>query len=711
MLTLTDNRFAYVPSLRVNIPYLIPTNNEDIERIEVVLGPGAALYGPNAAGGVLHVITKSPFTSQATTLTIDGGERDVFRGAVRTAGTAGEKFGYKLSYDSFRGNDWRPAQRDPAELVPRDFRLRRQGGEARVDFRPTPKSEITANFGRAVAGNAVEPTGLGPAQVRDWVFSTYQLRARSGRLFAQAFVNTSDAGNSFLLRTLGPVVDKSNQFVAQAQHGFGLGLRQSFIYGLDYQHTVPKTGGTINGRNENDDDITEIGGYLHSITRLAPKLELVSAVRLDDHSRLEKKVFSPRVALVFKPTEYQNVRATFNRAFSTPNSNNLFLDLLAGRIPTTGTQLFGIRALGVPTTGFTFKRDCTGGFNSLCMRVPGVFLNNGGAQIPAQAASLYRAAVGAASARLIAGGVPANLVAYMASLQPTSVEVTTQLRILNTANGSFVDVAPTDLRDVAPILPTTNSTFELGYKADIVQRVRFSIDWWHDQKRNFVGPLIVETPNVFLDRATLQTYLTTQLTPVAGAATAAAVAASVAPALAGISGSNTVTGVPLGVVNFDNSLSSAPDVIVTYRNFGKLSVWGADVGAEWLLADRWSLAGTFSHVNKDFWPRSEIGGVQDISLNAPRSKASVTGRFNDVPKGVSADLRFRRVASFPVYSFINGKIPSYQLLDAGFSWRPAILRGGLWALNATNLLNKKHTEFVGGGEIGRLVMTRMQLSF
>ena len=710
MLTLTDNRFAYVPSLRVNIPYLIPTNNEDIERIEVVLGPGAALYGPNAAGGVLHLITKSPFTSQATTLTIDGGERDVFRGGVRTAGTAGERLGYKLSYDSFRGNDWRPAQRDPAELVARDFRLRRQGGEARVDFRPTTRSEITATYGRAVAGNAVEPTGLGPAQVRDWMFTTYQLRGRTGRLFAQAFVNTSDAGNTFLLRTLQPIIDKSTQFVGQVQHGFDLGLRQSFIYGVDYQHTIPKTGGSINGRNENDDDITEVGGYLHSVTRLAPKLDLVSAVRLDDHSRLEKKVFSPRVALVFKPTQYQNLRATFNRAFSTPSTNNLFLDLLAGRIPTTGTQLFGVRALGVPASGFTFKRDCTGGLNSLCMRVPTAF-GGTGTQIPAQAALLYRAAVAAASARLIAGGVPANLVTYMAGLQPTAAQVTTQLRILNTANGSFVDVAPTDLRDVTPIVPTTNSTFEIGYKADVVQRLRFSIDYWHDQKRNFVGPLIVETPNVFMDRATLQVYLTAELTPVAGAATAAAVAASVAPALAGISGSNTVTGVPLGVVNFDHPLSSASDVIVTYRNFGKLSVWGADVGAEWLIADRFSVAGTFSHVNKDFFPRSEIGGVQDIALNAPRSKASVTGRFNDVPRGVSADLRFRQVASFPVYSFINGTIERYQLLDAGFSYRPPILRGGLWALNATNLLNKKHTEFVGGGEIGRIVMTRMQLSF
>lgn len=710
MLTLTDNRFAFVPSLRVNIPYLIPTTNEDIERIEVVLGPGAALYGPNAAGGVLHLITKSPFTSQATTLTVDGGERDVLRGAVRTAGALGEKFGYKLSYDSFRGNDWRSAQPDTLERVPRDYRLRRQGGEARVDFRPTAGSEITANYGRAVAGNAVEPTGLGPAQVRDWEFSSYQLRGRAGRLFAQAFLNTSDAGKTFLLRTLDPIVDKSTQTVGQVQHGFDLGWRQSFIYGFDYMHSVPKTDGTINGRNEDDDDITEAGGYVHSITRFSPRLELVSAARLDDHSRLEKKVFSPRVALVFKPTENQNIRATFNRAFSTPTTNNLFLDLLAGRIPTTGTQLYGVRALGVPASGFTFKRDCPGGLNSFCMRVPTAF-DPTGSQFPADAALLYRAAIAAAGPRLIANGVPPSIVSYLGTLQPTSAQVSTQLRILNTSNGSFVDVAPTDLRDVAPITPTTNSTIELGYKADIARSLRLSVDVWHDRKRNFVGPLIVETPNVFLDRASLQTYLAAQLTPVVGAPTAAGLAAGIAPALGGISGSSTVTGVPLGVVNFDHLLSSASDIIVTYRNFGKLTVWGSDFGAEWLVDDRFSVAGTFSYVSKDFFPRSEVGGVQDISVNAPRSKGSLAWRFSDEPKGMSGELRMRAVASFPVYSFINGNIKAYQLVDAGFSFRPAMLGGALWAINATNLLDKRHTEFVGGGEIGRLVMTRLQYTF
>lgn len=714
LLTLTDNRFAFVPSLRVNIPYLQPTTNEDIERVEVVLGPGAALYGPNTAGGVMHVITKSPFNSQGTTLTVDAGERSLFRGAIRHAGAPTEKFGYKISYDGFRGNEWRPPALDSLERKPRDFDLKRQGGEARIDFRPAPGSEIIGTYGRSMA-SSVEPTGLGPAQIIDWVVQSYQLRGRFNRLFAQVFLNSSDAGDTFLLRTLQPIVDKSTQLVGQVQHGLDFGSRQSFLYGVDYLNTTPKTEGSINGRNEDDDDIAEVGAYIHSVSRLSPRFEVTAAARVDKHSRLDEAVFSPRLALVFKPVENQNLRATYNRAFSTPSTNNLFLDLLAGRIPSTGTRLFGVRALGVPSDGgLKFKRDAaTGGVGGLFMRagafpIPGIPAG----QIPANAASLYKVAVAAAGGALIAGGIPAGVVQYLGSLQPTPAEVGTTLRILNTANSTFNDVAPSAIQDVDPIRPTTSNTFEVGYKGILGGRLQLGLDVWHEKKRNFVGPLIVETPTVFLDRASLQAFLIPRLTPVVGPS-ATAIATAVAGALGGVSGGRgAAVGVPLGVVNFDNPLSASSDVILTYRNFGELTVYGSDLAAEFLLDGGMSLAGTYSWVNKDFFPREEIGGgVQDISLNAPKSKGSVTARYRGLTNNVSAELRGRYVAEFPVYSFVNGTIPTYTLVDAQFSVRPAFLNGALFSVNATNLLNKKHIQFVGGGEIGRLIMTRLQVTF
>ena len=51
MLTLTDNRLARVPSLRLNAYNFIPVTNDDVERIEVVLGPGRPSTGPTAPTG------------------------------------------------------------------------------------------------------------------------------------------------------------------------------------------------------------------------------------------------------------------------------------------------------------------------------------------------------------------------------------------------------------------------------------------------------------------------------------------------------------------------------------------------------------------------------------------------------------------------------------------------------------------------------------
>ncbi len=52
LLTLTDGRMANVPSLRLTAYNVIPVSFDDVEQIEVVLGPSSALYGPNAHSGV-----------------------------------------------------------------------------------------------------------------------------------------------------------------------------------------------------------------------------------------------------------------------------------------------------------------------------------------------------------------------------------------------------------------------------------------------------------------------------------------------------------------------------------------------------------------------------------------------------------------------------------------------------------------------------------
>ena len=113
LLAIIDNRYARVPSLRFNAYNMFPTNDLDLDRIEVSLGPGAALYGPNASNGVMHLITSSPLDRQGSSVSVAGGERSFFHGQFRTAQAPSDNFGFKISGQYMRGNDWE--YDDPAE--------------------------------------------------------------------------------------------------------------------------------------------------------------------------------------------------------------------------------------------------------------------------------------------------------------------------------------------------------------------------------------------------------------------------------------------------------------------------------------------------------------------------------------------------------------------------------------------------------------------
>jgi outer membrane receptor for ferrienterochelin and colicins len=759
LLTLIDYRYAAVPSLRVNVATFFPTSNEDIERVELVLGPGAALYGPNSADGVLNIITRSPFTSTGATISLEGGARagssytsgttplsddggGIFRVTGRYATRIGSKVAFKVSANYLKGTEWR--FRDPAEPADlatthpelelpagqcnantgcRNFDVEQYGGEARLDVRPTLNSELIATYGMTNSKNYIEYTGIGAGQARDWKYSAAQLRFRHKRFFVQGFGNFSNAGDTFLLRDGNPIQDSSRVWSAQFQHGFDLGSRETVLYGADYIYTDARTGGTINGSNEADDNIKEVGGYVHSVTRLTPKLDFVGALRLDKHSRLESAVLSPRLALVYKPKDNQSIRVTFNRAFSTPSSNNLFLDIIAGRIPLSPTIGYNIRALGVPASGFQFRSTnpgtCGAGLDGLCMRTP---FNTAAGAIPARAATLWAAAVQAVSA--VAGP---QLTALMLSAPPSNAQVNTQLRLLNPTTAQFVDILPDQVRDISAMKPTISHQLEVGYKALIANRFQLSLDAWYERKRDFVGPLIVESPTVFLDRASTIAYLTGLYTA-AGVPNPGATATAVGTGMAGLSGGTSAqgtTGVPLGtVVPINTPLTERPDIFLTYRNFGSVSLWGADVAADMVFGKHLSLAGGYSFVNKDFFPKAEVDGPTDIALNASKSKGSFTIGWRDDPKGWSAEGRVRAMKGFPVNSGVYVSAPdpsdpnkllptdSYAVIDLQGTWRPPFgARNLLFSANLQNLANKHYATFVGVPKLGRMFLTKLTYTF
>lgn len=745
---LSDYRIAGVPSLRVNLVHFIPTTNEDVDRMEVVLGPGAALYGPNTADGILHLITRSPLDEQGTTLTASGGEQSIFHGTFRTAQKLGDNFAFKVSGQYLRAEEWRytdpgevaerakyssnlafyradlmratgvdqaEADRRIARIGVRDYDVERYSGEIRADWRIRPDLTTVFAAGSSLQGSGVELTGLGAAQAKDWRYSYYQARATWGRLFGQVYLNTSDAGETYLLRNGAPIIDRSRLLVGQLQHGFSLGGdRQRFTYGGDYILTTPRTEGTINGGYEDDDETREFGAYLQSETRITDKLRLVAAGRVDTHSALPDPVFSPRAALVFEPAENQAFRVSYNRAFSTPSSLNQFLDL-GTSIPSLDLATLGysLRVQGTGEDGFGFRQP-DGSYLMRSPFTPGV--DGPGMLVPANASAYWRAAVQVAAASAAASGqaLPPSLVQYLLGLSPTSAQVGTNFLDVNTLTSS--PLSELSLDRVEPIRESTSTTFEAGYKGIIGGRLLLAADVYQTRREDFVTPLIIQSPLVVLNGPSVAQFLVPRLMSDLGMSQAQAVA--LATQLAG-----GLARVPVGAISSADVNANGPQLLVTYQNVDEsITTWGTDVSATALLTDALSLGVSASYVDKDRFQTEDAGLV---TLNAPRRKASVTLGYRSPDFPLSGELRARYTDGFPVRSgvyvgtaclgdegpLVEDCVDSYTLMDLALGYRIPRVRGASIQLSVTNLLNEEYRAFPGSPFIGRMALLRLKYDF
>lgn len=772
LLTLQDYRFAGVPSLRVNVPFLFSGTNEDIERIEVLLGPASALYGPNSANGVMHVITKSPFASLGSTITLDGGSQDVIRLSGRHAMTLGSTVGVKVSAEYLKATDFKyddpgepntfPDRAPPGRAgTPnaRDFGIARATGEARLDWRGNDGAEAVTTFGATRILSGIEMTGAnGAVQVENWTSMNVQQRYRRGRFFAQVFGNFSNTGTkdtlsldgTYLLRTGQPIVDQSRVFAAQAQYGFSAG-GSTFTYGADYIFTNPRTGNTINGRNEDKDNVTEYGAYIQGTTPLTPRWDFVSALRADKHSVIEGAQISPRAALVFKPTPNHNVRATYNRAFQTPANFSYFLDLV--QLRNAGGSGFDVRAVG-NNGGREFDRSCTGaGFGNFCMRS----IYTGDDAVPASAAAAFPTLVNvnapSAQALIQAGlaGHPqlgpmaptlaAAIVNGLKGATPGTGDLATRVAYLvnPTAN-----LAPEDITDIGALKASFNNSFEIGYKGMLGNRGRLSVDAWYQERGDVSPPAGVATPSVFFDPTSVGGYLATNivstLTPIfmspqggnmpqqQAVATATAIAQQVAPQLTAV-----LAQAPLGTITFADE--TRPDVLFTYFSLNRtIDLFGIDLGYDFELNRNLVLAGTYSWQSRHtfdnvVFSRLEGGNGLPYMSNSPKHKASLSTRYTTDDRQWSGELRGRYTDAFPVNSglFASGidftdpngggtyqypSVPTTLTLDIGATWRPMIEGHDLAiSLNVTNLLDSQKPTFAGTAPLGRLILSRISYRF
>jgi iron complex outermembrane recepter protein len=237
LLVLIDGRAVYTPLFSGVYWDAQDVPLDSIERIEVIRGPGATVWGTNAVNGVINIMTKAPKETGGGFATAKGGTLDHGSGMVRYGGRVGAHGAYRAFADGLESGPFLT----PDHLNAQDDWYRFHGG-FRVDEDVSAKDLLTV-AGEAIRGNggervttivSLQPPVNAILDVRDR-FSGWSVLGRwrhvpspASETTLQIYFDRSNRGDT----TYGYGL---NTFDADFQHHEPWGRRQDFVWGLGYR--------------------------------------------------------------------------------------------------------------------------------------------------------------------------------------------------------------------------------------------------------------------------------------------------------------------------------------------------------------------------------------------------------------------------------------------------------------------------------------------
>lgn len=342
VLVLIDGRTVYTTLLAGTYWEVQDTMLSDIDRIEVIRGPGGTIWGPNAVNGVINIITKNASETHGTRVDVGGGNVEQGFASVRYGGETRNGFNYRVYGKTFtRGpmyhtdgrnfDDWRSVQGgfrsdwnngDKNVFTLQGDIYRQVAGESVV------ATSYTAPFSRVIDANANLSGGN--------ILGRYTRKLSEGNdLQVQAYYDRTNRHEP----NFGDVRDTSDfDFVEHARvtrNSFTWGFGARFSRGTDLQIV---SGLTFSPAQRTDRLIT---GFLQDeVAIVRDRLSLTIGTKLL-HTNFTNFEPEPSARLLWTPNEKMSFWAAFTQAVRTPSDaeHDFSLSGFIGMAP-DGTPFF-----------------------------------------------------------------------------------------------------------------------------------------------------------------------------------------------------------------------------------------------------------------------------------------------------------------------------------------------------------------------------------